>query len=203
MPEYGRHIQKMVAHAVTLKDKDERNKCAKSIISVMGQLNPHLRDVSDFKHKLWDHLYIISGFKLDVESPFETPTPESVNSKPVRIAYAKKDYKYRHYGKIIQMMIDEAVNYKDGEEKDTLIRVIANQLKKSYLRWNKDSVTDEQIDGDLGRMSNGKLKLPEGVKLIEVNAVVNAVVHPVKRKKRSPKSGGSWHKQNNRRKNHN
>lgn len=199
MPEYGRHIQKMVNHAITLKDKEERNKCAKSIINVMGQLNPHLRDVSDFNHKLWDHLYIISEFNLEVDSPFDTPTPESVNSKPIKIAYPQKDYKYRHYGKTIQMIIDEAIKYKEGEEKDALIRVIANQLKKLYLMWNKDSVTDEQIDGDLGRLSNGKLKIPEGMKLVEVTNLTNTV----KRKKRPPKSGGSWHKQNNRRKNHN
>jgi len=198
MPEYGRHIQKMVAHSITIKDNDERNKCAKSIIRVMGQLNPHLRDVADFKHKLWDHLYIISEFKLDVESPFETPTPESVNSKPDRIDYPKKEYKRRHYGKTIQLMINEAIKYKDGDEKNALIRLIANQLKKSYLRWNKDSVSDEQIDSDLKRMSNDKLKLPEGIKLVEVNEVVNTM----KRKKRPPKSGGTWHKQNNRRKNY-
>ena len=120
MPEYGRHIQKMVNHAITIKDNEERNKCAMSIINVMGQLNPHLRDVSDFKHKLWDHLYIISEFNLEVESPFETPTPESVNSTPIKIAYPKKDYKHRHYGKTIQRIIDEAIKYKEGEEKDAL-----------------------------------------------------------------------------------
>ena len=199
MPEYGRHIQKMVSHAITIKDDEERNKCAKSIISVMGQLNPHLRDVADFKHKLWDHLYIISEFNLDVDSPFETPTPESVNSKPIKIAYPKKAYKSRHYGKTIQMIIDEAVKYEEGEEKNALIRVIANQLKKLYLMWNKDAVSDEQIDADLARMSDGKLKIPEGVKLVEVANIPN----PIKRKKRPPKSGGGWHKQTNRRKNYN
>ncbi|MBL4752252.1 MAG: DUF4290 domain-containing protein [Flavobacteriales bacterium] len=200
IPEYGRNIQKMVAHAISLKDKEERNRCARSIVDVMGELNPHLRDVADFKHKLWDHLFIISEFKLDVESPYTIPTAETVNVKPERIGYPTKDYKYRHYGKTISEMVKKAIDYKDGPEKEALITTIANHLKKSYLTWNRDSVEDTKIIDDLNDLSGGKLKLPEGF----VFAEVGKITQPSRRtrdtsRKRPPRSGGRWSGSNNRR----
>lgn len=163
--EYGRNIQKMVDFAVTVKDKEERNKVAKAIIQVMGQLNPHLRDITDFKHKLWDHIFIISDFKLDVDSPFPKPDKQSFQTKPELLKYPQKKMKYRYYGKTIENIIDEAVSYKEGEEKDALIEMIANHLKKSYLNWNLDSVDDSLILQHLKDFSGGKLKLKESSKL--------------------------------------
>jgi len=187
IPEYGRNIQKMVNYAVGVKDKELRNKVARSIIAVMGQLNPHLRDIADFKHKLWDHLFIISAFKLDVDSPYPTPTAESVSSKPDSIPYPDKKMKYRHYGKTIQMMIEKAIEFKEGAEKEALIKTIANHLKKSYLTWNKNSVSDEKIFSDLEELSGGKLKLAEGTQLNEVAEILSSV----KRRKRPGKSSNS------------
>ena len=202
IPEYGRNIQKMVAHAIAIKDKEERNRCARSIVDVMGELNPHLRDVADFKHKLWDHLFIISEFKLDVESPYTIPTAESVNIKPEIIGYPNKDYKYRHYGKTISKMTKKAIDYKEGPEKEALIATIANHLKKSYLTWNRDSVEDSKIIDDLSELSGGKLKLPEGF----VFAEVGKITQPSRRtrdtgRKRSSRPGGRWSGAGGRRRN--
>jgi hypothetical protein len=163
--EYGRHIQKMVDHAVTIKDREERNTVAKAIIQVMGQLNPHLRDITDFKHKLWDHLFIISDFKLDVDSPFPKPARETFQTKPERVEYPENEIKYRYYGKTIEKIIEKATKYPEGEEKTVLIEMIANHLKKSYLNWNLDSVSDEVIIKHLSDFSKGKLKLGENSKL--------------------------------------
>ena len=172
IPEYGRHIQKMVDHVVTIKDSEERNKTAKAIINVMGQLNPHLRDVPDFKHKLWDHLFIISDFKLDVDSPYDKPTPESVHLKPEKLKYPNQYFKFKHYGKIIQEMIEKAINYEEGEEKEVLTKIIANHMKKAYLIWNRDAVEDEKIFGDLEIISQGKLKCSEGFKLNDTEEIL-------------------------------
>lgn len=205
IPEYGRNIQKMVAHAIAIKDKEERNRCARSIVDVMGELNPHLRDVADFKHKLWDHLFIISGFKLDVDSPFEIPTKDSVNISPERIEYPQKDYKYRHYGKTISAMINKAIDYKEGAEKEALVATIANHLKKSYLTWNRDSVEDTKIIEDLAELSGGKLKLPDGFVFAEVSNITpqNKRNHSNSNRRRGGRSGGGgkWSGSNNRRRN--
>ena len=185
--EYGRNIQKMIEHTVGLKDKEERNKAAKVIISVMGQLNPHLRDVNDFKHKLWDHLFIISDFKLDVESPYPKPTPQSLSITPERIPYPDHKIRFKHYGKTIELMIEKAKTFKEGPEKDALIMAIANHLKKSYLTWNKDSVTDEHILKDLEELSNGELKLSRDVRLHNTSDILAAN----QRKKRTTRSNTS------------
>ena len=172
--EYGRHIQKMIEHAAGLKDKEERNNAAKVIMRVMGQLNPHLRDINDFKHKLWDHLFIISDFKLDVDSIYPKPTPQSLSITPERVPYPAKKIRYKHYGKTIEMMIEKAGTFKDGPEKDALIKSLANHLKKSYLTWSKDSVDDEKIFKDLEELSNGKLKPDKDLKLHNTNDILAA-----------------------------
>ena len=128
LPEYGRNIQKMVDHIMTIEDRDERNKAAKTIIGVMGNLNPHLRDINDFKHKLWDHLAIISDFKLDIDSPYELPEPEELYAKPKKLEYNQKSIRYKHYGHSIVMMIDKAVEMEEGEEKKDLVKMIANHM---------------------------------------------------------------------------
>ena len=167
--EYGRHIQKMVDFAVSLEDKEKRQKTAESIINLMGELNHHLRDVEDFKHKLWDHIFIISDFKLDVESPFPKPKIEDLFKKPEPLAYPNQKIRYNHYGKIIELMIEEAISMKDAELKEKLVLAIANQMKKSYINWNLDSVEDKTIINQLATLSNNKLSLAENTELNKVS----------------------------------
>ncbi|WP_435414857.1 DUF4290 domain-containing protein [Polaribacter aestuariivivens] len=159
IPEYGRHIQKMVDHCVALEDEEERNKMAKAIVDVMGNLQPHLRDVPDFKHKLWDQLYIMSDFKLDAKSPYPIPSREELQEKPERLPYPKYASKYRYYGNNIQTMIDVALSWDEDEKKEALVYTIANHMKKCYLNWNKDTVDDAVIFNHLYDLSDGKLDL--------------------------------------------
>lgn len=159
IPEYGRHIQKMVAYATSLKDEEARNKCVESIISVMGNLNPHLRDVPDFQHKLWDQLFIISDFKLVVDSPFPIPSREELAERPEPLDYPQNYPKYRFYGNNIKRMIDVAVSWEDGDMKIGLVLTIANHMKKCFLNWNKDTVEDDVIFTHLYELSDGKIDL--------------------------------------------
>lgn len=159
IPEYGRHLQKLIEQATALKDRDERNKAAKYIIGVMGTLNPHLRDVPDFQHKLWDQLFIMSDFKIDVDSPYPIPSREVLAQKPERLAYPQNFPKYRFYGNNIKYMIDVANKWDDGPLKDALIIVIANHMKKSFLSWNKDTVKDDVIFEHLYELSGGRINL--------------------------------------------
>lgn len=178
--EYGRNIAKMVEIATNEPDRDNRNKLAKAIIAVMGQLNPHLRDISDFRHKLWDHLFIISDFKLDVDSPYPIPTRESIYTKPKRLDYPNKDITFRHYGFILEEMIKKAASYEEGDEKEALVTLLANHLKKSYLTWNRDSVNDASIANHLNILSSGKLTLSENARLSNTQDILS---RNVKRKK--------------------
>ena len=159
IPEYGRHIQKMINYASSRKTKEERNKLANAIISVMGNLQPHLRDVADFQHKLWDQLFIMSDFKLDADSPFEKPSKEILNAKPEPLSYPQNFPKYRFYGNNIKIMIDEAVKWESGEMKDALVLTIANHMKKCFLNWNKDNVEDQVIFDHLYELSDTKIDI--------------------------------------------
>jgi hypothetical protein len=159
IPEYGRNIQGMIEYCCTIKERDERNLCARAIIQIMGQLNPPLRDQADFTHKLWDHLFIISQFKLDVDSPYPLPNPETFKEKPKRLDYAKGRIKYKHYGKTIEEIIKKAKEFPEGSERNELTRQIANHLKKSYYNWNKDTITDDVILKNLSELSGGELKV--------------------------------------------
>lgn len=159
IPEYGRHLQKLIDQATEILDREERNKAAKYIIQVMGTLNPHLRDVPDFQHKLWDQIFIMSDFRLDVDSPYPIPTRDVINLKPERLPYPQRNPKYRFYGNNITNMIDVANSWEEGEMKSALVKVIANHMKKSYLSWNKDTVTDTVIFEHLYELSGGKLNL--------------------------------------------
>ncbi|HRG60046.1 MAG TPA: DUF4290 domain-containing protein [Bacteroidia bacterium] len=163
--EYGRNIQKMVDFAITVQDREERNKVARAIIDVMGQLNPHLRDVNDFKHKLWDHLFIISKFQLDVDSPYPKPSPETFTTKPNIVPYPRNNIRFKHYGKVVEDMIQKAVEMEEGELKDAFIETIANVMKSFYITWNKDNVVDEVIFDQLQLISKGKIKIKEGMRL--------------------------------------
>ena len=168
LPEYGRNVQKMVDHIKTLKDPVERNHAARTIIQIMGNLNPHLRDVGDFKHKLWDHLALIADFELDIESPYPTPEKSKFFEAPSQIPYNQGGIKFLHYGKIVELLIEEVIKKEDGEEKEYLTSLIVNQMKKSYITWNRGQVADEVIINDLNVISRGRLKVTEGVKILEV-----------------------------------
>ncbi len=159
IPEYGRHIQKMINYAKSRETKEERNKIAKAIISVMGNLQPHLRDVPDFQHKLWDQLFIMSNFELDADSPYEKPSKEVLMERPEPLKYPQNHPKYRFYGNNIKTMIDVCNTWEEGELKEALKFTIANHMKKCFLNWNKDTVEDEVIYGHLYELSNGKINM--------------------------------------------
>ncbi len=180
LPEYGRHIQKMVDHCVSIQDKEERTRCAHSIIVNMGNMFPHLRDVNDFKHKLWDHLAIMSDFVLDIETPFELPEKETLYERPKKLAYNNERIRYRHYGRTIEKMIDKAAEMEEGEHKRHLIMLIANNMKKSLLMWNKDFPGDERVFNDIVSMSGNKIEISDDIKIPEQREYQN------KGKKRRP-----------------
>lgn len=173
IPEYGRNIQVMIDYCITIEDREERNKCAKAIIQIMGQLNPHLRDIADFTHKLWDHLFLISKFKLDVDSPYPEPNAETFTTKPKLVPYPATKIRYKHYGKTIERIIDVAKTFEEGPEKKELTRLIANHLKKSYVNWNKDSVTDDIIFKQFKEMTNNELMIDETSALTHANELKN------------------------------
>lgn len=186
IPEYGRNIQRMIEYITTIEDREKRTKAAKFIVSVMAQMHPQVRDSADYKHKLWDHLFIISDFKLDVDGPYSPPPPLTMSTKPEHILYHDKEVEFRHYGKITAMMIDKATEYEDGPEKDALVSALANQMKKSYLTWNRDSVSDDLIEVQLNTLSKGKLKLHQDLKLATTNDILSSS-KPKKRKNFRPK----------------
>ena len=161
IPEYGRHVQIMVNQLMATQNREDRNQMSKAIIGIMGNMNPHLRDVPDFQHKLWDQLFIMSDFELDVDSPFEKPQRELLMQKPERLAYPKTNLKYRFYGNNIKNMINVAKNWEEGDMKNALVYNIANHMKKCFLNWNKDTVQDEVILKHLTELSEGKLKVNE------------------------------------------
>jgi len=184
MPEYGRNIQQMVAHALTIEDRDERTRCVKTIINIMGNLFPYLRDVNDFKHKLWDHVAIMSDFKLDIDFPYEILLEENLYTRPEAIPYKNSRIRYHHYGRTLEEMIEKVAEYQDGEEKNELIRLIANQMKKCFLTWNKEVVDDKKIFDDLRELSKGKLDIPEDFfKLVESRDVLFNKKNKPKKKK--------------------
>lgn len=193
IPEYGRHMQKMINHAKTVEDKEERNKLAKAIISVMGNMQPHLRDVPDFQHKLWDQLFIMSNFELDVDSPFEKPTKELLSERPEPLRYPQNHPKYRFYGNNIKTMIDVANTWEAGELKEALVYTIANHMKKCFLNWNKDTVEDVVIYDHLFELSGGKIDLRNSEEnLSESTSLMRA------KSKYSGKKGHHKKQQNNR-----
>ncbi len=186
IPEYGRHLQKLIDQAIEIPNREERNKLAKYIIQVMGSLNPHLRDVPDFQHKLWDQIFIMSDFKLDVDSPYPIPSREVLQLKPEILKYPQNFPKYRFYGNNIKYMIDIANKWDDGEMKNALVKVIANHMKKSFLSWNKDTVKDEVIFEHLFELSDGKLNLLQSTEellntndLMRTNKRVSNKIMPV------------------------
>jgi hypothetical protein len=186
--EYGRNIQKMIDYITSIEDREKRTKAAKFIVNVMAQMHPQVRDTVDYKHKLWDHLFFMSDFHLDVEPPYPPPPPQALSTKPERIGYHDKDIQFRHYGKNIALIIEKATEYEEGPEKDALVKTIANHLKKSYLNWNRESVTDELIEDHLKVLSQDRLKLHEAIKLATTNDIL---ARNKKRKFVKPKENGN------------
>jgi len=185
LPEYGRNIQKLIEYIITVEDKEERNKLAIGIITIMGSMYPHLRDIPEFKHKLWNHLAIMSDFKLDIDSPYPPPSIESLSELPEKIPYQSNKIKYKHYGKTLEYLIDAAVKMEEGEEKNALIELTANHMKKSYLNWNKDSVNDEKIFSDLEELSGGKISLNNNnIRLRETREILSRKNHKRTTKKK-------------------
>lgn len=168
LAEYGRNVQNMVKYIITLPTKEERNKYAQAVIDLMGFLNPHLRDVADFKHKLWDHLHIISNYQIDVDSPYPKPTPESKEVKPAHLGYPQQKIKFKHYGKTIEKLIATAIAEENTERKAAMVQGIANFMKMAYVQWNKDNVADEVIIKNLRELSEGQLVIEDNVNLQKV-----------------------------------
>ena len=186
LPEYGRNIQKMVDFAKTVEDREERNKVVQAIIKIMGQLNPHLRDTDDYAHKLWDHIFIMAEFDLDVDSPYSIPTKETFETKPDKVSYPSGKIKYGHYGKTIQDLIAAIPAITDEKEKKALTEVTANLMKRFYLIWNRDSVEDSTILKQMNELSGGTLDLKEGD--VELKSVQELGV--TAKDRRNQRSGG-------------
>ena len=192
MPEYGRNIQQMVEYCKSIPSKEERNEVAKTIVEFMGQRNPHLRDEENYKHKLWDHLYILADYDLDVDAPYPFPTREELDQKPNRMDYPSFENEYKFYGKSILQLIDKAIELEEGEEKEALIQVIANNMKKSYNVYNKEHVQDEVIFRHLKELSQDKLDLT-GIETLDKSKIY----HPSRNKRNNHKKR-NHHSQKNR-----
>ncbi len=175
LPEYGRNVQNMIAHAMEIADRTERNRAAQAIIEVMGQLNPHLRDVDDFRHKLWTHLFVMSDFQLDVDSPYEIPKPEILNEKPNLMEYPKSNIRYGHYGKYTQSILKTSKKMSDEGEREFLKSTMANFMKKQYLSHNNDAVENNVIAQHLKELSDGDLILENPDELVNTNALLRSM----------------------------
>ena len=161
LPEYGRNIQNMVDYCVSIPDREERTLCANSIVNIMGNMFPHLRDVNDFKHILWDHLAIMSDFALDIDYPYNVIRRDDMYLRPNKLPYSQGRFSYKHYGKNLEKMIQKATQYEEGEQKEYLISLLANHMKKSFINWNKENVDDRKIFKDLKELSGGRIVLDE------------------------------------------
>lgn len=175
LPEYGRNVQNMIAHAMEIKDRKERNRAAQAIIEVMGQLNPHLRDVDDFRHKLWTHLFVMSDFTLDVDSPYEIPKAESLQEKPQLMDYPKSKIRYGHYGKYTQQILEASSQVNKKEEKEYLKITMANFMKKQFLSHNNDTVENHVIADQMKELSKGELVLENPDELMNTNVLLRSM----------------------------
>jgi len=187
--EYGRQVQTMVEFCLTIEDKAKRTEAAAHVVETVGRLNPSLRGQPDFARKVWDHLHVISGFALDVDSPFPAPQKELLEAKPERVPYPPKSRSHRYYGVILQNLINTVAEMEPSEERQGIEYDIANQMKRAYLSWNKDTVDDAVIFNDLRILSGGRLG-QEGSALSVAKGVVsqNAPLHTKNRKKKKPNS---------------
>jgi hypothetical protein len=174
LPEYGRNVQNMITHAMEIEDRAERNRAAQAIIEVMGQLNPHLRDVDDYRHKLWTHMFVMSDFQLDVDSPYDIPKPEDLTSKPDRVEYPKRKMRFGHYGKYTQNILENSKDISDEKEKKYLTRTMANFMKKQFLVYNNDAVENNVIANQLKELSKNELEVENLNELLTTNSILKA-----------------------------
>jgi hypothetical protein len=174
LPEYGRNVQNMIVHAMEVEDRIERNRAAQAIIEVMGQLNPHLRDVDDYRHKLWTHLFVMSDFQLDVDSPYELPKREELACKPDRVEYPSSRIRFGHYGKYTQKILEDASNISDDKEKKYLTRTMANFMKKQFLVFNNDAVENNVIANQMSELSKKELILDNPEDLLTTNVILKS-----------------------------
>jgi hypothetical protein len=195
LPEYGRHIQKMIQYVANIEDRTRRNEQIMALVSIMGDLNPHLRDVNDFKHKLWDHVQIIADFNIDIDSPYPIPSRESFQEKPATIPLVTTPVRIMHYGRNVQGMIDAISERPADENNDALIVTLANFMKREYLLWNKDSVTDEIIFRDIVALSKGRIRITPEMRLADIQEEVLQEMNS-----RSPKASGSKKKKKKKKK---
>jgi hypothetical protein len=172
IPEYGRNIQKMIDQCIAIKDRNERTRFAYLIVNIMGQMTPKGKESGDLKQKLWDHLHIISDFRLDIDSPYPPPSKDVLQARPKPLGYSEIDFKYRHYGRNIEKVIKKAADYPEGPEKDALVKIIANHLKKSYLTWNRNSVDDRLILENLEELSSKKINVDDNLQLNHTNEIL-------------------------------
>lgn len=173
MPEYGRNVYLMIEQLKQIEDRDKRTEQAKAVVKVMEILNPQVRMQEDFEHILWDHLFIISGFDLDVDSPYPLPVPSELKSKPLAIPLKKRPIKANHYGRNIESIIDLIAAEPEGGTKTEMLRLLATYMRQQYLIWNKDSVADETIFKDIEKLSDGRIKVPEGIVLSKLSNDAN------------------------------
>ncbi|HCC51577.1 MAG TPA: DUF4290 domain-containing protein [Porphyromonadaceae bacterium] len=186
LPEYGRNIQNMVDYCLTIENREERNRCANAIISIMGNMFPHLRDVNDFKHILWDHLAIMADFNLDVDYPYEIIKKENLHQRPPRVPYSETEIIYKHYGQTLEHLINKASLMENEEEKEALIHLIANQMKKSFLIWNKDSVDNQKILKDLAELSEMRIvRNAETLKMADASELIETPQRNTKKNKKN------------------
>lgn len=168
LPEYGRNIQEMVNYCAKIRDRAERTKVAREIVNIMGNMNPHLRDVPDFKHKLWDHLAIMSQFSLDIDWPYKLVNKQILYAKPDNVPYSTSNFEYKHYGKYVQSFIQRIIELDNPEEKQELLEIIANYMKVLYVTWKKEQVPDSIVFAEIRKLSKNLIEIPEGMKLNEV-----------------------------------
>ena len=198
IPEYGRLVQRMVEHALEEEDREKRTRMARAIVQAIGKLNPQLRNNENSDRTFWDHVHVMAGFALDVDSPYPVPTAEGLKSKPEPVPYPKTTIRYGHYGKLVERMIEQCSAMEEGPEKAAFTLMIANHMKKQFLTWNRDSVGDGAIMKDLTDLGKGELKLAPEQQLASTDTLLQAqkngpknAVDPRKRHSNSGGSGGT------------
>lgn len=190
MREYGRHIQRMVEYLLSLEDREKRQQQANVVIELMGFLNPHLKNVEDFRHKLWDHLFYISDFKLDVDSPYPVPQRETYKAKPDPLPYPKRHPRYSHLGKNLEMVIDKALKEEDQEKKAGFAHAIAYYMKLAYSNWHKELVHDDAIRSELDNITGGELEFSNTPYIKHRNAPFESDTYPTRGSGRRQNFGG-------------
>lgn len=173
LPEYGRHVQKMIEQVKAIEDKEKRSEQMRAVVQVMGLLNPQIREVNDYRHKLWDHAQVIAGFDLDIDAPYPAPTPQQFEERPDVIALPGRPIKAACYGRNIENMIALIADREDDDIKKEMIRTLAIYMRQQYLIWNKDNVAEETIFADIERLSEGKLKVPGDIHLGAISQNTN------------------------------